>query len=130
MFQIETTGIRYGRDDENMYFRTAGVEEQPFAFDLSNVRFDYVYTFTAPLPGVTGTPDELVIIEEEPRRGTHGLPIRTFVDSGYEFTLTRLQVVVESIADVNGRETPHAYTGQVDLSRAAHFKVEEIVPCS
>lgn len=130
MFQVETTGIRYDPDSENMFLLTANVDEQPFAFDLSDLRFDYVYTYTAPETGVTGTPAETVIVEQTPRRGSHGLPIRTFSQGGYQFTLTRLQVVVESTAEVNGRQSTHAYSGQVDLSRAAHFKVEEIVPCS
>lgn len=131
MFQIETTGMRYDVDSGHMFLETAGVDEQPFAFDLSDLRFDYVYTYTSPeSDAVTGSPAETVIIETDPRRGAHGLPVRTFVDSGFMFTLTRLQVVAEAIAEVNGRETTHAFSGQVDLSRAAHFKVEEIVPCS
>jgi len=130
MFQVETTGIRFDEDTNNMMLRTANVDEQPFAFDLADLRFDYVYTYTSPEAGVTGTPANTVIVETEPRRGSHGLPIRTFAQGGYVYTLTRLQVVVESTADVNGRESEFAYSGQVDLSRAAHFKVEEIVPCS
>lgn len=129
MFQIETTGIRYDADEDNMFIRTAGVDEQPFAFDVSNARFDYVYTFTEPAPGFTGSPAQTVLVRTQPERGAHGLPVRTFTQSGYIFTLTRLQVVVETIADVNGRQTTHAFSGQVDLSRAAHFRVEEIVPC-
>lgn len=130
MFQVETTGLRYEPETQNMFFETAGVDEQPFAFDLSDVRFDYVYTFTAPEDDdVTGAPSQTVIVETEPRRGTHGLPVRSFVESGFEFTLTRLQVVAEAVAEVNGRQSTHAFSGQVDLSRAAHFKVEEIVPC-
>lgn len=130
MFQVETTGIRYDQDSTNMMLRTANVDEQPFAFELADLRFDYVYTYTSPEAGVTGTPVNTVIVESEPRRGSHGLPVRTFSQAGYVFTLTRLQVIVESRAEVNGIESDFAYSGQVDLSRAAHFKVEEIVPCS
>lgn len=130
MFQIETSGIRYDANAQNMYLRTAGGTEQPFAFDISDLRFDYVYTFTMNVAGTTTKPTETVIVMSQPKRGGHGLPVRSFIQGDFEYTLTRLQVVVESQAESGQKVVDHAYSGQVDLSRAAHFKVEEIVPCS
>lgn len=130
MFQVETTGIRFDSDERNMYIRTAGGVEQPFAFDVSDVRFDYVYTFTTNEGSLSTGPSEPVIVMSTPERGSTGRPVRSFVDAnGYRFTLARLQVVVGSIAQSKDSSVEHAYSGQVDLSRAAHFKVEEINTC-
>lgn len=128
MFLVETTGIRYSTVDGNMYLRTKGGSEQPFAFDLENLRFDYVYTHLESINDANA-PSDTTLVESEPVRGPNGVPVRSYWDGNHRFGLTRLQLVVEGNAESVQGTRIHAYSGQIDLTRAEHFKVEEIVPC-
>lgn len=131
MFQVQTVGLRLDRDDNTIYMREANGNEQPFAFNVSDLRLDYVYTWSEePGEGVVA-PEDTVFVESQPLRGDSGLPVRTHEnDDGDEFTLTRLQLVIEAESMASGQTSTHAFSGQVDLSRAEHFQIEEIHPCN
>lgn len=128
MFLVETTGIRYSAADNNMYLRVKGGSEQPFAFDLEGLRFDYVYTHLESANNAD-PPSETTVITTEPVRGTNGVPVRSYYDGDHRFGLTRIQLVIEDTADSMAGANVHAYSGQIDLTRAEHFKVEEIISC-
>lgn len=120
IFAIETHGLRFDHSRGAIYSEVGSGSEVPFAFDVSGLRFDYVYTSpTAGEPAVHAQPF---------RSG--GRPVRTYQRDGHTYTLTRLQVVVEGDAISRGRTNPRAYSAQVDLSGNEHFTLKELVPCS
>ncbi len=129
MFHVVTVGLRYDEASNTVFMTEGSGNEQPFAFDISDMRLDYVYTWS----GDEGddAPEETVLVESTPLRGSAGHPVRTHTNGdGDDFTLTRLQILLESEARSSQGSTVHALSGQVDLSRAAHFQIEEILPCS
>lgn len=130
MFHVVTVGLRYDENEAAIFMTEGDGNEQAFAFDISNLRLDYVYSWSGNATE-DDPPAERVLVETAPLRGTAGHPVRTHTnDDGDEFTLTRLQLVIESEARSASGSTTHAYSGQVDLSRAAHFQIEEILPCN
>lgn len=130
MFHVVTVGIRFDADDSTIYMSEGDGAEQPFAFDISDLRLDYVYTHSGRISEGVDEPAETVLVESVPHRSPTGHPVRTHTDAdGNEFTLTRLQLVIQAEAQSGSDSATHAYSGQVDLSRAAHFEIEEIVPC-
>lgn len=119
IFEVATIGMRFDAESNRIMITEGGAPEASFAFDISDFRIEYVYGSGADAP-VTRT---------TPVLGDGGVPVRTYVDDGDLYTLQRVQFVVGADAESRGRAVPHAYTGQVDLSRTEHFTVEEILPC-
>lgn len=119
IFEISTVGLRYSADDGTLFLSEGDADELPFAFGLSGFRIEYVY---AEADGET-------TVRSEPYLGDSGTPVRTHHDGGASRELRRIQFIAEADSESRGRVTGHAYTGQVDLSRNEHYRVEEIVPC-
>lgn len=119
IFEVATIGMRFDAETNRIMVTEGGLPEASFAFDVSDFRIEYVYSSGAAAPETRTTP---VL-------GDEGVPVRTYVDDGELYTLQRVQFVVAADAESRGRVVPHAYTGQVDLSRTEHFTVEEILPC-
>lgn len=121
VFAVQSTGVRFDRDAQMLRTATGGLEEAPLAFDISDFQIEYIYTAPGEMPQIHAAP----IVNE-----ASGVPVRNYQDgAGTLWTLTRLHFSVSALAEgsrVNRNETVAA---QVDLSRAEHYQVEEIVPC-
>lgn len=120
LFEINTVGLRYDSEEQTIMLRESGGDEVPFAFGLSEFRIEYIYSLQ----------DGDMSVRNAPYMGANGAPVRTYNDAGEMKSLQRVQFLAGTEATSGGKVRPHVYSGQVELSRAEHFKVEEIIPCT
>lgn len=120
LFEVSTIGLRYDADEQMVMLAEAGGDEVPFAFGLNEFRIEYVYR----------DEDGGVEVLDTPHLNANGVPPRSYEEDGELKTLSRIQFVAGAEAVSRGNTRQHMYSGQVELSRAEHFKVEEIVPCN
>lgn len=120
MFDVTSLGIRYDADLSEIFLRTSlnGIE-QPFAFDISAFRLDYIYV----APGMDP------IVRPAPER-TGGIPSQSIDVGGVSYRLARLQVVL-SVEAVNRDDiVTHTLSSQIELLSNQDFALRELTTCA
>lgn len=119
LFEVSALGVRFDPSTSEMYLREGlGGDELPYAFGISDFRIDYVYATVGADP----------IVRTSPYRNL-GRPERTFEQGGREYTLARLQVVINTDAVSREGTTTHALSSQVELLANQDFTLKELTTC-
>lgn len=123
LFEISQLGLRYDSGDRTIYQSTGNGAEQPLAFNVDELRLEYTYN-TGAASATTPT-----IVRDSPFT-SGGVPTRKYVDgSGFTYILDRIQMIISSAEQSNGREIERTYSGYVDLTSNSHFTLMEVLPC-
>lgn len=123
LFEISKLGLRYDAGDRIIYQSTGADDEQPLAFEIDDLRFEYTYQTLA------ASASDPYIVRDAPFL-SNGVPTRKYVDgSGFTYTLDRIQLVLSSLENARGRQIQRTYAGYIDLSTNAHFTLMEVLPC-
>ena len=93
------------------------------AFNIDELRLEYTYH-----TGAASATNPTIVRNAPFTSG--GVPTRKYVDgSGFTYILDRIQMIISSAEQSNGREIERTYSGYVDLTSNSHFTLMEVLPC-
>lgn len=117
---VKTLGLSFDADSGDLYQSTGTGSPVPLAFDLDELKLEYVYQEADGTAHVLPTP--LLV---------NGTPAREAQLAGTPVTLARVQLTVAaSELTTGGRELSRSYTGLVEMASNPSFNISKVVPCA
>lgn len=110
-----TTGTLYMTEGPN------AANQFPVAFDLTDVKIQYIYLTDA---GST-------VVRTTPLTDSSGTPVRTgTLPSGANATLARVGLVVTAADGSHGTNVTRTISGEVEMSSNPTFKIDKVTQCN
>jgi hypothetical protein len=120
LFRVRTLGLAFTPADATLYQQEGSGNAVPLAFDLTDLRLEYVYS----------TPDGSPLTLAAPLTDGAGGVLRSGMHGGSPVSLARVQVTVAAEAASSGGSTVgRSYTGQVELASSSDFQINRVIPC-
>lgn len=120
IMSVRSLGLSYDPDSGDLYQRGRTGAPVPLAFDLEELKLEYVYQEG---DGTVHVFDQPLLVD--------GAPVREAQLGGQTVRLARVQLTVAATElTMGGREVRRSYTGQVEMSFNESFRIDKVVPCA